>query len=204
MYLEKAVFFDAQADAAWAADQYNVDELKKLDSLFHETGSLRGKRVLEPGCGTGRLSEILCRKVGDKGRVVAMDISPAMVEAAKKRVKGVANIELFVSQVELFDLPGEKFDLILCHQVFPHMENKDACLGKFHRLLSPGGKVVIFHFIDLEEINNVHRKAGTVIENDMMPDTLEMERLFNGAGFTIEFIRNGGDGYFLMADKTSI
>lgn len=204
MYLEKAVFFDAQADAGWAADQYNGDELRKLDLLFHETGSLKGKRVLEPGCGTGRLSEILSRKVGDKGRVVAMDISPAMVEAAEKRVKGASNIELFVSQAELFTSGSENFDLILCHQVFPHMENKGACLEKFHGLLAPGGKVVIFHFIGLEEINNVHRKAGTVIENDMMPDNLEMERLFKGAGFTIKFIRNGGDGYFLMADKTEI
>lgn len=204
MYCQKAAFFDAQADASWAADQYGDEELRKLDQLFNETGSLSGRIVLEPGCGTGRLTEILSEKVGVTGRVVALDISPVMVEAAKKRVKEAGNTELSVSQIELFDTPAEKFDLILCHQVFPHIEDKGGCLRKFHDLLAPDGKVVIFHFISFEEINNVHRKAGTVVQNDMMPHSSEMERLFNEAGFTIKFIRESEDGYFLMAYKTAI
>lgn len=199
MYRKKAAFFDAQVNAAWAADQYGDDELRKLDLLFMEAGSLSGKRVLEPGCGTGRLTEILSNKVENNGRVVATDISPVMVEAAKKRLKGFENTELFVSEIELFDNREEQFDLILCHQVFPHIENKSACLKKFYDLLSPEGKLVIFHFIDFEKINDVHRKAGTVVQNDMMPENPEMEQMFNDAGFTIKFIRNNNDGYFLMA-----
>lgn len=203
MYCEKAAFFDAQVKAGWASDSYGEDELKKLDLLFNETGSLAGKKILEPGCGTGRLTEILSQKVGEKGKVVALDISPAMVEAARERLKEkeFKNTELFVSQIESFEAEPSSFDIILCHQVFPHIEDKAFCLKRFYDLLASDGEVAIFHFINFDEINNVHRKAGTVVQNDMMPEQSEMERLFNDAGFTIKFIRNDQNGYFLMAAK---
>ncbi len=203
MYCEKAAFFDAQVKAGWASDSYGEDELRKLNLLFNEIDNLKGKNVLEPGCGTGRLTEILSRRVGDKGKIAALDISPAMIEAAKARLneKEFNNLELFVSQIESFEAEPSSFDLILCHQVFPHLEDKPLCLKRFYKLLVPKGELIIFHFINLEEINDIHRKAGTVVENDMMPENSEMARLFNGAGFTIKFIRNNEDGYFLTATK---
>ncbi len=201
MYREKAAFFDAQVNADWASDSYGEVELRKLDLLFSETGSLSGKTILEPGCGTGRLTEILSQKVGNKGKVVALDISPEMVSAAREKAKKNYNTDIFVAQIELFPALIEKFDLILCHQVFPHIEDKSLILSRFNDLLVPNGKVVIFHFIEFDEINNVHRKAGSVVQNDMMPENLEMELLFNNAGLTIEFIRNDENGYFLMAYK---
>lgn len=220
MYCAKATFFDAQANAGWAADEYGDDELKKLDLLFSETGDLSGKTILEPGCGTGRLTELLSEKTGKNGKVVALDISPAMVEAAKERFKkkefnneaakkrlkenAFNNVELFVAKIESFEAEPSTFDLILCHQVFPHIEDKALALKHFYHLLAPDGKVIVFHFIDFDEINNVHRKAGTVVEKDMMPEQPEMEKLFNEAGFTIKFIRNNENGYFLTADKKPI
>ena len=244
-YLAKSAFFDAQAVKGWAADEYGEEELKKLALLFNKTGCLSGKRILEPGCGTGRLTWILSRKVGENGKVVALDISAAMVESTRKRVAGAANTTVLLTEVENLSinsephfpkqkfpinqvaenpfpevsLPGEKnfelekfglekfdmekkFDLIICHQVFPHIENKAFCLKKFNDLLMPDGKVILFHFINFEEINNVHRKAGTVVHQDMMPDDSEMELLFNGAGFKIKFIRNDKNGYFLLACRS--
>lgn len=201
MYQEKAAFFDAQVNAGWASDAYGEAELRKLDLLFRETGDLLGKRVLEPGCGTGRLTEILSQRVGNKGKVVAFDISPEMVNAAREKVGKNNNTDIFVAQIESFPAPTEKFDLILCHQVFPHIEDKSFALNRFNDLLLPDGKVIIFHFIDFDEINNVHRKAGSIVQNDRMPEKPEIELLFNNAGFTIEFIRNDKNGYFLMAHK---
>ncbi len=201
MYREKAAFFDAQVNAGWASDSYGEAELRKLGLLFSETGSLAGKTILEPGCGTGRLTEILSKHVGNKGKVVAFDISPAMVNAAREKAGKNANTDIFVAQIESLPVPTVKFDLIVCHQVFPHIEDKPLTLNRFNDLLVPGGKVVIFHFIDFDEINNVHRKAGSVVQNDRMPEKSEMEMLFNNARLTIEFIKNDKNGYFLMAHK---
>ncbi len=199
MYENKAVFFDSQVDAAWASEEYGPGELAKLGRLFNVLGSITGSAVLEPGCGTGRLTEILSGRTGPTGSVVAMDISPAMIEAARIRTAGCSNVEVHSKRVEEFLDGNSKFDLVLCHQVFPHLENKEEILISMARALHPEGKLVIFHFINLSEINDVHRKAGTVIENDMMPGIPEMKRLCSSAGLGIELFRNDESGFLLCA-----
>jgi ubiquinone/menaquinone biosynthesis C-methylase UbiE len=199
MYESKAAFFDVQAKAPWAADAYAPDEMAKLDALFARIGPLQGMKVLEPGCGTGRLTEILVQKVGPQGHILALDISRQMIAAAKQRLKNHCNIDLHAKAVEDVSLTSTHFDLVLCHQVFPHIRDKRKCLREFAGALRPAGKIVLYHFINLDQINDVHRKAGTVVENDMMPDKREMKQLFTGAGLKIEDIRDDEKGYFLYA-----
>jgi hypothetical protein len=59
------------------------------------------------------------------------------------------------------------------------------------------------HFISLDQINDVHRKAGTAVEHDVMPDKRTMEQLFTDAGLKITDIRENGKGYFLSAEKNA-
>jgi SAM-dependent methyltransferase len=92
-----------------------------------------------------------------------------------------------------------EYDLILCHQVFPHFEDKREVLKTLASALKPGGRVVVIHFINLDEINDRHRKAGTAVEMDMMPGQDEMKCLFNETGLEIEFILDDHLGYFLSA-----
>lgn len=73
MYKQKAEFFDTQVTASWAGDDYTVQEKERLNELSLMTGSLEKKNILEPGCGTGRLTEILAKKVGPKGQVLALE-----------------------------------------------------------------------------------------------------------------------------------
>ncbi|SLM31881.1 Methyltransferase type 11 [Desulfamplus magnetovallimortis] len=201
IYSKKAAFFDNQADADWASDPYGESELKKLEILFSEVGDLSGKRILEPGCGTGRLTTILSEKVGNSGWVSAIDISPEMTARACERLNKCLNVKVDTLPLESFVSPfNDGFDMVLCHQVFPHFEDKEACLFHFKRVLKPDGVVVIFHFIDYQEINNVHRKAGSVVAHDMMPDKAQMNNLFNKAGFSIRFMRSDDNGYFLYGD----
>ena len=93
-YQKKIAYFDSQVYAPWSSMVYGEDEQKKLDRLFSHVGSLEGMTVLEPGCGTGRLTKVLSKQVGSEGKVVAMDISPQMVEAAKARVSNHHNVEI--------------------------------------------------------------------------------------------------------------
>ena len=126
-YLAKAYFFDAQVQADWAAQDYGGDEVKKLDRLFAITGCLTGLRLLEPGCGTGRLTEVLAEKVGPRGQVVAMDISPRMVAAARQRLIGFTNVDLRLGSVEEMADQQGIFDQVICHQVFPHFVDQAVC-----------------------------------------------------------------------------
>ena len=200
-YEGKAAYFDKNVGVSWAADEYGPEERAKLDRLFEYTGSLRGLKVLEPGCGTGRLTEILSDRVGEKGFVTALDISPLMVKEARHRNSTRENVEIHLSPVEDFSLEENGYDLILCHQVFPHFEDKKKVIEILNKVLKPGGKVIIIHFINFQEINDRHRKAGTAVEQDMMPGEDEMHRLFSEAGLQITFILDDRLGYFLSASR---
>jgi len=201
MYARKANFFDSQSDAPWAAEAYGPEELAKLDRVFAAAGSLDGKTVLEPGCGTGRLTEILARKVGPSGRVLAMDISAGMVAAAQEKLTDQAHVDLRQGQLETFPLPEGGVDLVLCHQVFPHLEDQERALALLVRTLNATGLLIVCHFKPLSVINDVHRKAGTAVEQDLIPEHGEMERICDNAGLKINEIADDERGYFLCAKK---
>jgi len=199
MYEAKAAYFDANVEAPWAAAEYGPEEITKLDRLFAHIGPLRGLKVLEPGCGTGRLTEILSDHVGPTGVVVALDISPMMVKSARDRTAKRENVEIHLSAVEDFLVEEKEYDLIVCHQVFPHFEDKKQVLTSLSKALKSEGRLIVIHFISIDEINDRHRKAGTAVEMDMMPEQDEMKYLFNDTGLDIEFILNDQLGYFLSA-----
>jgi len=201
MYEAKAAYFDANVDAPWAAAEYSPEEMTKLERLFDHTGPLQGLKVLEPGCGTGRLTKILSDRVGSSGFVVALDISPQMVKAAKRRVGARSNVQIHLSPVESFPIKNEEYDLILCHQVFPHFENKEKALKILSSGLKTKGKFIVTHFINFREINDLHRKSGTAVEKDLMPEENEMKFLFYKAGLKVETLFDDSLGYLLIANK---
>lgn len=196
-YQAKAVFFDAQVQADWAAKTYGADEIEKLKRLFAATGPLAGLRLLEPGCGTGRLTEVLADKVGPRGQVVAMDISPGMVAAASQRLVRFKNVDLRLGSIEAMAKQLGIFDQIICHQVFPHFVDRAAALKILAHLLKPGGRLIISHFIPVAEINDVHRKAGTAVENDLMPPPEIMQSWCRKLRMTIEQWEDDSRGYLL-------
>jgi demethylmenaquinone methyltransferase/2-methoxy-6-polyprenyl-1,4-benzoquinol methylase len=199
VYKAKAAYFDDNVCASWAASEYGPEEMLKLDRLFKYTGSLRGLKVLEPGCGTGRLTEILSDRVGKEGSVVALDISPKMVQEALRRTATRQNVVIHLSPVEDFPLEEKDYELIICHQVFPHFEDKKKVLTILSRALKPDGRLIVIHFINFEAINDRHCKGGTAVEMDMMPAKYEMRRLFDETGMQVAFILDDHLGYFLSA-----
>ncbi|NJB66594.1 demethylmenaquinone methyltransferase/2-methoxy-6-polyprenyl-1,4-benzoquinol methylase [Desulfobaculum xiamenense] len=202
MYTDKAAFFDVQADARWAAAEYGPHEEPRLARLFDETGDLAGCGVLEPGCGTGRLTRLLAQRVGHEGFVLGMDVSPIMVERAHERLAGCANAEVRLGAIEDIPLTPQSFDLVLCHQVFPHIEDKATALARMAEALRPGQRLIINHFINSATINDHHRKAGTAVKHDTMPTPDVMRTLLDAAGFRIETVVDDELGYMLSARLT--
>ncbi|WP_022663192.1 class I SAM-dependent methyltransferase [Paucidesulfovibrio longus] len=199
MYDGKAAFFDAQAEAPWADGEYGPEERAKLKRLFGLLPDLRGAAVLEPGCGTGRLTRELSEAVGGEGAVLALDISPRMVAVARKRLGDSGNVELRVAELETCELSGRVFDAVLCHQVFPHFNDQSLALTRIAGLLRSTGLLVISHFIGRERINDVHRKAGTAVEADLLPEEPEMRALLEAAGFEILHYEDEDERYLLSA-----
>ncbi len=197
---EKAVFFDSQVDADWADAPYGAVERPKLDRLFFRCGSLEGCRVLEPGCGTGRLTELLASAVGPDGFVHACDISLQMVQKAQKRVGSGGNVMVYHGAMEDLDLPEGSLDMVVCHQVFPHFDNKPRALEYIASALRPFGKLIIAHFECRDVINDVHRKAGTVVEYDNIPEENEMLAMLASVGMKVRYYSDDREmGYLLEA-----
>jgi len=202
-YAAKAAFFDAQADADWASRPYGPEECDKLERLFAVTGPLNGLRVLEPGCGTGRLTEVLAAGVGPAGRVVATDVSPRMTAEARKRLAGFGNVAISQGRVEDKTGFAGYFDLVVCHQVFPHFADPGGVLLKLAAMLRPGGRLAIFHFIYSAEINRVHRAAGSAVAQDLMPSPERFQLWCGLCRLAIEAWHDDDQGYLLAARLTS-
>ncbi len=199
MNREKASFFDTQADQEWADAEYTPEEMAKIQRLIQETGITTGTGIIEPGCGTGRLTKILSDTVGDEGRVIAFDISIAMIVRCQQRLEHSGNVEIYPGAAEDFLFEKQAFDIVLCHQVFPHFDDKPLAVRLLAHALKPDGKFVVFHFKNSAWINDLHRKAHATVMADMIPPPEEMKRMFEAVGMKIGTLRDDEQGYFLSA-----
>ena len=141
----------------------------------------------------------MARVVGRSGWVLALDISQGMIEACRQRVEGLTQVEVAQAALEDLDLTPASFDRVICHQVFPHFDNKPRALAKMAKLLGPGGVLVVDHFFGAAHINDTHRKAGTVVEHDLLPSDPEMRLLLEEAGFRVDMMADDHLGYFVRA-----
>lgn len=200
MNSEQALFFDSQVDTSWADAPYGRDEAPKLERLARFCGSLAGRTVLEPGCGTGRLTQWLANAVGPRGFVHACDISRLMVHKAFERTCRLSQVRVSHAAMENLDLGQDSVDLVVCHQVFPHFADKSGALAYITNVLRPGGALLIVHFECRRIINDVHRKAGTAVEKDLLPDRGLIEEMLDAAGLGIRYYSDHSRlGYLLKA-----
>ena len=107
-------------------------ELKKIDEFI----TLKGKRVLEIGCGDGRLTAFLA---GKGARVVAIDPDETRIEAAKATVK---EVDFRIGSGEALEFPLESFDLVF-FSFSLHHQNGNAALAEAKRVLRPEGEILI-------------------------------------------------------------
>ena len=99
-----------------------------------------GLRVLDAGCGPGVYAEWLA----DRGaKVVALDVSPRMVEIARQRLGSRAEVRVADLGQPLTFLESGSFDLVLSALVLEYVEDWRAAAFEFHRVLRPGGVLVV-------------------------------------------------------------
>jgi 2-polyprenyl-3-methyl-5-hydroxy-6-metoxy-1,4-benzoquinol methylase len=103
---------------------------------------VRGKTVLEAGCGAGRFTELLLEA---GARVVAADLSSA-VDANYENC--AAAEEYFVCQADIRRLPvtPRSFDIVLCLGVVQHTPQPEETIGALATYVAPGGLLVIDHY----------------------------------------------------------
>lgn len=125
------------------------------DYLFTIIGDIKGKKVLDIGCGSGRLIGEL-KLFGAK--VTACDISPEMVKRTREKFP---NIE--VVEGDIYDLPfkDRQFDMVIATFVIVHLRDLQKAFDEVYRVLKKGGQ---FAFTNINQRKAPKLKVGKLKE----------------------------------------
>jgi arsenite methyltransferase len=104
-----------------------------------------GDVVLDIGCGAGVDSLVAAQLVGPGGRVVGIDVTPAMIEQARVNLArlGWPRVSFQEGEAEALPFPDAEFDAVISNGVFNLTLNKEKALQEAHRVLKPGGRLML-------------------------------------------------------------
>jgi ubiquinone/menaquinone biosynthesis C-methylase UbiE len=103
-----------------------------------------GERVLDLASGTGSVARHVAPMIGIEGRVVAVDINPAMLAVGRALpAPAGATIEWLEGNAVSLDLPDAAFDVVLCQQGLQFFSDRVAAVQEMRRVLVPQGRVAI-------------------------------------------------------------
>jgi SAM-dependent methyltransferase len=141
---------------AWAEDLGYPEELAGVPGSAVESfagvanpfslGRLEpGERVLDLGCGAGTDSLVAARMVGLEGHVTGIDMTPEMLDKARRSAAemGAENVEFVESEAEELPFADASFDVVISNGVIDLIPDKDAVFSELYRVLVPGGRIQI-------------------------------------------------------------
>ncbi len=142
-----------------------------------------GMRVLDIGCGTGRLTIPLQRQTG--AEVWGLDLSKEMLEQAKNK-KGAEALHWVLGDAQALPFPGESFDFAFMCLVLHHLEDKARALAEMARVLKPGGRGLIWtvsHQQIQESLLNEFFPSLARLDLARFPPIQTIETQMRAAGF---------------------
>jgi ArsR family transcriptional regulator len=181
------------------------------DDLFGERFHLAALAALadpawtvgDLGCGTGQISAALAPFVH---HVVAVDASAAMLQAAKKRLQGLDNVDVRRGELESLPIDDARLDAATMMLVLHHVPDPGRALVEVARVLTPGGRLLIVDMLPHDR-ENYRQQMGHVwlgFSDD------HLRRMLVDAGFTDVRIvplppeaRTKGPGLFVSTARKS-
>jgi ArsR family transcriptional regulator len=117
-----------------------------------------GWTVGDLGCGTGQVAAALAPVVA---RVVGVDASAEMLQAARRRLRGFANVELRRGPLEALPIDDAALDAAAVVLVLHHLPDPGAALAEAARVLRPGGRLLLVDMLPHER-EDFRRRMGHV------------------------------------------
>jgi demethylmenaquinone methyltransferase/2-methoxy-6-polyprenyl-1,4-benzoquinol methylase len=184
------------SDDRWRT--FTAEEQLKVEVFVRSWGIKPGDRVLEPGCGSGRLTAVLADLTGPTGRVAAFDCSPEFLRLAAQRDLP-QHVTLQAAWAEALPLAPESFDHVVCFNVFPHLVPQKIIACRLAAALRPGGLFWIAHTCSRTFVNAVHRSGPPGMRDHILPAPRVLARLLRESGLKEVEIEDGADHFLARA-----
>jgi arsenite methyltransferase len=108
----------------------------------------KGMRVVDVGAGTGLLTLDACRRVGEAGSVLALDVSHDALTACLQMPRSSATLTAVAADALALPLPDRCMDAVVMRSVLIYVVDKARAATELHRVLRPGGRLSIFEPIN--------------------------------------------------------
>jgi ubiquinone/menaquinone biosynthesis C-methylase UbiE len=169
----------------WAHDLVQLVKLRAED------------RVLDIACGTGIVARTAARYIRSSGSVVGLDLSGPMLSTARTAAAH-ENVVIDWQEGSAVDLPlpDAAFDVVFCQQGLQFFPDRATALSEMHRVLVPGGRLVLSIWRSIEQspgfvvlaealTRHISSEAGTLMTSGPfgLSDPQELRSLISGAGF---------------------
>jgi ubiquinone/menaquinone biosynthesis C-methylase UbiE len=172
----------AVSEAIYAGAAVGYDELFAratslfIPSLFRAAHLTRGQNVLDVATGTGVVAQAAAEIVGRSGSVTAGDISPSMLEAARRKLTGLPIV------LEMFDghnipHPDKHFHAVICQLGLMFFTDPARALAEFFRVLRDGGWTAVS--VSSGPERSLFARVGAVIARHVPERAAKLNRFFS-------------------------
>jgi SAM-dependent methyltransferase len=157
--------------------------------LVRELAPDPGDVVLELAAGQGDVGFAIAPLLGESGRLIASDFSPAMLEIARLRGEalGLTNVEFLELDAEALDLDESSVDGVVCRWGYMLMPHPAVALAETRRVLRPGGRLVFAVWAAADRNPWISAAGRIVVAHGHMPPP-----------------EPGEPGMFVLADKAAL